>query len=149
MILNIAANCEIRRVVNATAAGTSDITGTAVDTQGYDGVAFVVLAGTLTSTQVTSLKAQQSSDDGSADDYTDIAGSSTGPFADGDGNKMLILDIHRPRKRYVKPIVDRATANAVIDGVIAILYRAEKTPVPAHSTTSAIKQLNQPAEGTA
>ena len=61
---------------------------------------------------------------------------------------LPIFDIRRPRKRYVKPIVDRGTANAVIDGVIAILYRADFTPTPQHSTASAVNLLNQPAEGT-
>lgn len=149
MILNIGANCEIRRASNSAVAGTSNVTGSGIDTQGYDGVCFILLVGALTSTQVTGLKAQYSSDDGSTDAYDDVAGSATGPFADADGNKMLVLDIHRPRKRYVKPIATRGTANAVVDGIIAILYRGEKTPVPTHSTCVAIKQLNQPAEGTA
>lgn len=141
---------EVRRVMNATAAGTTSVNGTGVDVQGYDGVAFVAAFGTLTATQTTSLKLQQSSDDGSTDTYDDILGSSTGNMADGDSNKVLMSEIYKPLKRYVRPVVVRGTANAVIDGVFAMLYRAEKSPTPQHSTVSkAAKFLRSPAEGTA
>lgn len=141
---------EVRRVMNAVAAGTSTQNGTGVDVQGYEGVAFVAAFGALTATQTTSLKAQQSSDDGSTDTYDDLAGSSSGNLADSDGNKLLATEIFKPLKRYVRPVVVRGTANAVIDGVFALLYRAEKTPVPTHSTMAKTPEIfNSPAEGTA
>lgn len=143
-------NVRISRVINATAAGTTDITSSAVDMGadgGYDGVLFIALFGTLTATQVTKLKAQQSSDDAAADAYADLEGSSTGPLADADSNKMLALDV-KPTERYVKCVVDRGNANAVIDGVIAIQYRGNG-PTSHDAALIAIKRLNQPAEGTA
>lgn len=142
-------NEKILRVLNAVAAGTTDQTSSAVDTAGWDSCEFVALFGTLTATQVTKLKAQQSSDDGVADDYTDLLGSLTPAMADADSNKMIRLEIVRPRKRYLKCVVDRGTANAVIDGVIAILRRADKLPITQHSTVSQNEAHNAPAEGTA
>lgn len=142
-------NVRVDRIMNAVAAGTSDQTSSAVNLAGFDGVMFVALFGTLTSTQVTSIKAQQSSDDGSTDAYSDIEGSASTALADGDGNKMLILDIYRPGKQYLKLVVDRGTANAVIDGVIAIPYHAESKPVTQGSTVSSSEALVEPAEGTA
>ncbi len=140
---------KITRVLNAVAAGTSVQAGTGVDMSGFDGVLFIALVGTLTATQVTSLKAQQSEDNAAADDYTDIAGTLVGPFADGDSNKMLVLDVFRPGKRYVKPVVSRATANAVIDGVIAIQYTARTLPTAHAASVAFAEKWATPAEGTA
>lgn len=139
------------RVMNAVAAGTTDQTSSAVDMGadgGYDGVIFVALFGALTATQVTSMKAQQSSDDAAADAYADLAGSSTGPLADADGNKCLVIDV-KPVERYVKAVIDRGTANAVIDGVLAIQYRGAKGPAVNPSSIADLTRLVMPAEGTA
>lgn len=142
----------ITRVLNAVAAGTTVQNGTGVDMQadgGYDGVLFIGTVGALTATQVTALKAQQSDDDAAADDYTDLAGTLTGPLADGDSNKALALDIFRPGKRFVRPVFNRATANAVLDGIIAIQYRG-RTPPAAQGANIAFSEAHvSPAEGAA
>lgn len=140
---------EVRRVLNAQAAGSTDITSaTPVDLKGYDGVMFVALFGALTANQVTSLRGQQSSDNGSSDDFSDIEGSKVGPLSDDDDNDMLVLDVFRPAKRYVKPVIDRETANAVVDGVIALLYRAREVPVTQGASVIDAVGLVTPAEGT-
>ena len=130
----------VSRLVNATVAGTTNITPQhGVDMSNFDGVLFVCLMGTLTAGQVTKIKAQQSNDDGVADAYADITGAETAAAADGDGNKVLILDVYKPLKRYVLPIVERATQNAVIDGLIAVQYRGRRLPpqgTPVGSGTS-------------
>lgn len=142
-------NCVVQRVLNAVAAGTTDQTSSAVDMEGFEGCFFIALFGTLTATQVTSIKAQQSSDDGGSDAYSDLEGTSVGPLADADSNKALVLDVYRPQKRYLKCVVDRGTANAVIDGVFAIKYGARKAPVSNGSTVSASEVAISPDEGTA
>ena len=142
----------IVRVMNSVAAGTSNQNGTGLDMSqsgtGYRGVRFTALFGTLTSTQVTSLKAQESDDNSN---WSDLAGSNTGPMADADSNKSLILDVYRPRKRYIRPVVIRGTANAAIDGVTAELYEPITEPVTQDTANSnaASKQLVTPVAGTA
>lgn len=145
---NLLKDCNITRVMNAVAAGTSAQNGSAVDMSGYDGVLFVAAFGALTATQVTSLKAQQDTDSGMGT-AADLAGTLVGPLADGDGNKCLVLDIYRPKERYVRPVVSRGTANAVIDGVIAIQYRSRKGPVTQGATIAFAEQHVSPDEGTA
>jgi hypothetical protein len=150
--MHLSDGVRVTRVVNATAAGTTDVNGTGVDMTadgGYDGVLFVAMFGALTATQVTKLKAQSSSDDGSSDSYADIAGSATDALADGDGNDCLMLDVIRPPERYIRPVVDRGTANAVIDGVIAIQYRGRDLPTTNGATIIDLVKLVNPAEGTA
>lgn len=151
MVLN--ENVRLSRVLNAVAAGTTDQNGSGVDMQadgGYDGVLFVALFGTLTATQVTSLKAQVSSDDGSSDAYADLADSDTGNLADDDDNQCLVLDVFAPPERYVRPVVLRGTANAVVDGVLAVQYRGGKRPsVHDVATIAASLVAANKAEGTA
>jgi hypothetical protein len=129
--------CKFVRVMNAVAAGTSVQSSTALDTRGYDGIAWVTLFGALTATQVTSLQAQSGAASNGSD-ATDITGAATAALADADGNKALILDMQlsgNPRnKPYVRCQVKRATANAVIDGMIAILYKGRKCPISLDAT---------------
>jgi len=139
---------KITRVNNAAVAGSTDIEATGVDMSGFDGVLFIAAVGTLTATQVTSLHAQQSDDDGSADAYSDLIGSSVGAMADGDSNKLLVLDVRNPQKRWVRPVLDRATANAVLDGIVAIQYAARARPSVQPASVSKFKAVVGPAEGT-
>lgn len=148
-MLSLLKNGEFVRVMNAVAAGTTSQNSTGVDCSGVDAVTFVAAFGTITSGAVTSIKAQQSSDDGSSDDYTDIAGSSC-TVADDQDNKVAVLEIVRPLKKYVRLVVVRGTQNAVIDGVIAITSHARKVPVSQGSTVVATsKTLPGPEEGAA
>lgn len=118
----------VDRVMNAVAAGTTDQNSATVDMQaaeGFDEATFVAAFGTLTATQVTKIKAQESDDDSVWNDSKD---SESAAMADADSNKLLAVTV-RPKARYVRCVVDRGTANAVIDGVFAFLSKARKQPV--------------------
>ena len=145
---NIQQNTKTIRVMNGQAAGTGDtIDSTAVDMSGYEGVLFLAAFGALTATQVTSMKAAQGLTSGGS--FDDLLGTKLGPLADTDGDKVLSLDIYRPRDRFVRVSITRATANAVIDGVVAILYGPKKAK-PAKDASVAFEEAHQsPAEGTA
>jgi hypothetical protein len=146
--MNLSPNVKVTRVITAQAAGTSAVNGTVLDMQGFDGVVFVASFGALTATQVTSLKAQDGAT-ANLSDATDLAGSLTGPLADADGNRSLVLEICKPTKRYIRPVINRATANAVIDGVVAIQYASSKSPTTNDATVAAAKLRVSPANGTA
>jgi hypothetical protein len=146
--MNLSPNVKVTRVITAQAAGVSTINGTVLDMQGFDGVVFVASFGALTSTQVTSLKAQDGATANLAD-AADLAGSLTGPLADADGNRSLVLEIYKPAKRYIRPVINRATANAVVDGVVAIQYASSKSPTTNDTTVAASKLRVSPANGTA
>jgi hypothetical protein len=126
---------KVSRCLNATAAGSTDITNaTGVDMQGFDGVLFIAALGTLSAGQRTWLTAQGSADNQSWNSFTNDP--ETGQPLDGDSNKLLVLDLYKPVTRYVKPVVRRSNANAAIDGIFAILYHASKAPVVSDSTVS-------------
>jgi len=130
------------RVMNAVAAGTTDQNSSWVDVQNCSGVRFIALFGTLTSTQVTSMKLQGATTSNQSD-AADLLASETGTvvtttaLADADGNKMLVAEVYRPKVRYIRAVIDRGTANAVIDGVIAEKIVKHPAP-PARDTTQAV-----------
>lgn len=147
--MNLSRHGKVTRVSNAVAAGTTDINASSVDMQGYDSVTFYYLFGAITATAVTSCKAQQSSDDAVADAFADLTGTSI-TVADDDDNQVVVLEVDRPRERYVRPVVDRGTANAVLDGIIAVQTKAQVEPVTHDSTTVVGSEYHHaPAEGTA
>lgn len=146
--MNVVNSSKRIRVKNAVAAGTSEQTTTAVDMTGFDSVVWVASFGTLTASQVTYIKAQggQASD---GSDAVDLAGTKVGPLADGDSNKLLVLEVNRvPLYRYLRLVIERGTANAVIDGVVATLSNTRKMPTVEDASVSARKTVVSPAAGT-
>lgn len=134
----------LTRVSNAVAAGTTDVECTSVDMAGFDAVAFFVSLGTLTSTAVTSVKVQGSSDNST---FTDLESTAI-TVADDDDNQIFVAEVVRPPYRYVRCVIDRGTANAVIDSVVAVQHQARFMPVTQPATTTV--ELNvAPIAGTA
>lgn len=147
--MNSANTEKVIRVMNGVAAGTTAQTSSAIDTQGFDGVKIYSAFGAITSGAATSVKVQQSSDNASADAYADLLGTSVS-VADDDDNQVVVHDIYRPRERYLKVVISRATQNAVIDGIVAVLYGASKMPTTDDTTTVVARETHvSPAEGTA
>lgn len=142
-------NNKVTRVSDAVAAGTTEINSTGVAMDGFESVTFIVPFGAITAGGVQSVKAEQSDDDGSTDDYTDLEGSGI-TVADDDDNGVVILEIMRPMKRYVRCTVLRATQNSAIDGIIAIQSGPSTAPVTQDATTVIGAETHlSPAEGTA
>jgi len=147
--MNLSTAVKAIRLSNAAAAATTTITSSALDTKGFDGALFIVTMGAIAATSVCSAKLQQSSDDGVADGYSDLLGTSIA-IADDDDNQLVLIDITQPRKRYLKLVLARATATAVVDSISALLYDAKNEPTLHHAATVVGFELhNSPAEGTA
>jgi hypothetical protein len=129
------------------AAGTTDLTSEAVDTQNADLVRFICGFGAIVSGAATSVKARQ----GAQSDMSDGADleNSKITVADTDDNKMTIVEIVRPRERYLDHIVDRGTQNATVDFLLVELYFKRKQPVTQDGTVVSAEVHNSPAEGTA
>lgn len=130
------------------AAGTTTLTSEGVDMTGYEAVLLRVAFGAITTGAVTSIKAAQSSDDGVADGYSDLLGSAI-TVADTDDNKTFGIDLYRPGKRWVEVIISRATQNAVVDYIEAILYRPIHQPTTQTAIVGGTEITNSPGEGQA
>lgn len=124
MIMDHQFETKVVRVSNAVAAGTTAINSDVVDTQGYDGVEFLVPFGAIVTNGVQSVKAQ-SGDQSDLSDAADMSGSSI-TVEDDDDNKVARVNVIRPLKRYVRCVVSRATQNSTVDAIIAILYKGKK-----------------------
>lgn len=140
----------VDRVVAATAEGTSSVNGDILDmgaAPDYDGVLFILILGSVTD-GTPGLKAQSGADSGLSD-AADLAGTSV-TVADTNDNKLVLLDIVKPAERYVRCVALRGgSTGCVIDGGIALRYRARTLPVSQGSDVAGAEQHLSPAEGTA
>ncbi len=115
------------------ADGQTDPDSAAVDMQGFEGVMFVGIVGTVTGSGTASLKAAQSSDNSNFSDLSGVV--ATG--AAGGSDKFLVLDVYKPLERYVRTTLTRAVANSIYGGTIAIQYGAHKRPTVHDAATLA------------
>ena len=134
----------------AVAAGATDITdATAIDTAGYDGVRFIYSFGAITAGAATSVAAASLATSSPTPGTDDIAGSSI-TVADTADNTIFIIDVYKPRLRYVRPFVKRATQNAVLNSIVAELYQhTGLQPIAKDATVTAQELSVSPANGTA
>jgi len=147
--MNLTKSAKLTRVIDATAAGTTDVNSSAIDMQGYDSVTFIVGFGTITASAVTSIKVQQAETDGSPETFADLEGTAIS-VADDDDNQIVAVEVVQPRERFLRVVVDRGTQNAVIDFGIALQNKANAEPVTHDSSTVVGSELHvAPAEGTA
>jgi len=129
------------------AAAQTTITSDALNMAGFDSACFIVPVGPVTAGAVTTMKLQQSDDDGSSDAYSDVLGTSI-TIADSDDNKLKYLDVYRPGKQYLKIVIARATQDATVGGIFAVQYNASSLPVT-QGTDVAGERHASAAEGTA
>jgi O-glycosyl hydrolase len=134
-------------------AGSADVTDcNVVDMQNFDAVRFIVGFGTITAGAVTSINAKQAdakTSDTALTSGQDLLGTKVTVADDGD-NKVYVLDIVRPQKRYLQLLIKRATQNAVVDFAIHEKYHARTLPVTQTSGSVGVHELHvSPAEGTA
>lgn len=119
-----------------TAAGTTDVTTSAVDMSGFDAIRYLAYTGDATSGTVLTLtpyyNSANSTSGGTA--ITGAAATYTSASATDADNKLLVSDVIRPAGRYSYAILNRATQNCAVNGIIAELYRARSAPVTADST---------------
>lgn len=137
--MNLSKETKTVRVANAAAAAQTEVLSSVLDMQGYDGVMFIALLGDVTATSVLTLtaKGNTASSTSSPTPVTQVA---TAPFTAGASdadNKLLVVDVFNPALRYVFASLTRTTANAVVDGIVAIQYTAEQRPTVADATVLA------------
>ncbi|MBM3545284.1 MAG: hypothetical protein FJX44_12480 [Alphaproteobacteria bacterium] len=103
--------------------------------------------GAITAGALTAIKLQQGAEP-NLSDAEDLAGSKV-IVADTGDNKVAIVDLFRPQKRYLRLVTSRATQNSAIDFALCELYRADTEPVTQDATVIAAETHASPAEGTA
>lgn len=140
----ITEHVKITKLKDHSTAATSAVDSASVDMAGWDGVLFLTSFGTAAADNT--LKAAQSDDDGSADDFTDLTGTSV---ASGTSDEDVWIDIQRPTKRYVRVTAARGTSST-LESIWAIQYRG-RTAGQTNVTSGTIigERHASKAEGTA
>ncbi|MGL4296277.1 MAG: hypothetical protein ACRCTG_11215 [Aestuariivirga sp.] len=139
---------KITKLANATAAGTTAINSAVVDMAGYDGCLFLTNAGAIVGGGVQSLKVQQDTVVGMGT-AADLAGTGI-TVADDDDNQAFWIDVKRPRERFLRLVISRATQNSDWGAIWAFQYRGRSLPV-VNTVTDTItgEKWEAPAEGAA
>lgn len=145
--MNFLTDIKVLPVEAATGAGQTTIESAVVDTKGYEGVVFLVAAGTIDSSAVTKLKVQQGEQAGGGD-MADLVGTGVTIAADDDGQSFAV-EVHKPRERYVRAVITRATADSAFGVITAFLYGGDG-PQNNNVTDVITSEIHlSPAEGTA
>lgn len=142
--MNFSTNVEFIRVQAPVAAGQATTTTTRVDTQGYEGCTFIFGIGTIAGagTVVCTVRQDTVTGMGSA---AALSGASVA-YAAADASKLCAIDIYKPLERYLDAQIVTAVGNGVIDLVIAVLYKGEKSPITQSTTVQEVVTLASPSE---
>jgi hypothetical protein len=129
-------------------ANNTDSNSDILDMSGYDGVCFIAPVEDSVQNGIASLKVEQ--DDANADGgMAALAGATatkTCVITDDLNNKLLIVDVYKPTKRYVQGVRTSSAANIAFGTLIAIRYNGSKCPITADSTVLHGVSVFGPAE---
>lgn len=138
------------REVGAPIAAGSLIDGNSdrIDTAGYEGVIFIAPITDSAATGVATITVEQNSADSDTGMAAISGATATATCAVNDdlNDQLLIVEVHRPRERYVQLVRTSATANIAYGNVTAILYGSRDKPVSDHSTVLDSASVTSAAE---
>jgi hypothetical protein len=139
-------NLKVIQATTATAgaAGTTAVNGATVDMSGFEEVMVLVPFGAIVSGAATSIKWQEGS---TTSPTTDVAGTNI-TVADTDDDTTKVLRIIKPRSRYGRVVVSRATQNATVGAIYYVLSGGSTMP-PTDDSTVVGETHVSPATGTA
>jgi hypothetical protein len=129
VINSLVKNTKADKVLVATGVGTDDtLTGDILDLQDCDSVLGIAILGDVANTSVVTLKAYTGDNSALSDGAYETATATVTADATSADNKLLLLDVVKPGKRYCRFDLVRATANAVVDGIIGLRYNFRSVP---------------------
>jgi hypothetical protein len=140
--MNLSKNTKLIKVKDGQVTGTGTLTTDTIDTQGYEGV--MIFGQIMTANAGNYAKARQ----GEASNMSDAADLEGSKVVPGDNGDSFLIDIYRPKERYVDVQIVRGGATTVTGDVYALLYEPRKAPTSQGATVDAETHVS-PAEGTA
>lgn len=135
--------------VAAGAAAATAVSGDVIDLQGMEGCLIILALGPIVAGAATSAKlahGDTSTGPTNLSDQADILGSSM-TILDTDDNTVVVFDVRKPKFRYLRLVVSRATQNATVTAV-AIAYGSRDCPT-VQAAGVATKVIATPASGVA
>lgn len=135
MIESILKNCQISKAFGYQAASETEVaTASELDmaspSEGiFESVCFVAVFSTVTTGSIIVLKALCGDVAGlaSGQAYATTTATVTASGTDTNNN-ILVLDVVKPGKRYIRPDLDISGANAALDCILAIRYNGKTIP---------------------
>lgn len=129
MIGSLLKECKIVAISPDATGATTDINPVTIDMSGFKSCLIIAYLGDVADTCVLHLKALQgTAANGSG--ATAIAGTTAATAgASNYDDKILLLDVKNVIYRYLTPQLLRGTANAAVNGIVAILYNGRDCPV--------------------
>jgi hypothetical protein len=144
---NFGSEAQIRTALDY-ASASADRNGDVFDSLGFEGVAMVVKFAAIAAGAVTSIKAQQGLAS-NLSDAADLEGTKI-TVADDDDNQIFVIDIVKPKERYLRLVVDKDAANATAEMAFYIGYNGHKMPTVFTLADEVTYERHiSPAEGTA
>lgn len=147
--MNLLKNVKIQEVLAPVAAADdTDENSDRLDMQNHEGVIFIVPITDSVATGVATLTIEQNTADSDTGMAALSGATATATSAANDdlNNTLLIVDVYRPRERYVQGVITSATADIAFGNMIAIQYGPKKAPVSQPTSVQASTQVISPAE---
>jgi len=141
--MQLSKNTKLTKVAAAAVSAGTAVTSDAVDMQGFEGVMFFGSIATANAGNFAKARQDSASNMGAA---ADLEGTKN---VTGDDADSFLIDVYRPRERYVDCQVVRAGANTATGDIYALQYGPlRKAPTSQGATVDAEAHVS-PAEGTA
>jgi len=140
-------NVKIDQILGYYAAGVTKRVSDILDMSGYDGVLFVASLGTTIENGTVDVFVEQDV----ANATTNMARLATTTVHTVTaanaalGKSAIVVDVYKPRERYLQCNITPAVSNAVILGIVAIRYKGHLAPEVNASLVKATKLIS-PAE---
>lgn len=146
MIGSLLQDCKIIKVMDSQSTGQTNPTSSIVDTQGYGGACFICKLGAVTNAAKIEMDVQGNTANATSG-MADMSGAKAAiAEADSDAEQSLVVDVVKPRKRYLRVEIERDTQNSEIDSVFCILYNGQAKPATQPATIDASAQVVSPAD---
>ena len=113
------------------------VNGTAVDMQGWDGVAFMIPAG-IFGTNGTLDGLVQTDDNSGFNSPTNVTNSNLTQIPAANANAIAVVELWRPTERYVRLQLTGQT-NGVTGGAVAMQFRRTGTLPPTQAAQQIVK----------
>jgi hypothetical protein len=128
------------------AAGKATTVGEIIDTAGFQAACFIYKLGAVVDAAAITLKIY-SGTDSTVSDVAEMSGASAAiASASSDSEQMLVVDVIKPRERYLRPTIVTADQNVEIDSAICILYNPDVIPTVQPATVDVGTLVVSPAE---
>jgi len=140
--------CKIVPVENSVGASPATTDGEIVDTQGFNAACFIYKLGTVDDGAAVTLTIYQGTDS-TVSDAAKIDGAEAAIVnadADSDSEQELVVDIIKPRERYLRPTIVTASEDVEIDWGVCILYNPVNYPITQPDTIDDYALVVSPAE---